>query len=96
MSHQHLNKCSLLLSKLENHTHKTSFHLMILSEMVFKCKFYLFFSSTIIKMSFSGSVINGALTTTTHTNINLEETSNNLDDGQDIGVIGKGIFKLKK
>jgi hypothetical protein len=38
----------------------------------------------------SGSVINGPLNTTSHTNVNLEDTSNNLDDGQDIGVIGKG------
>lgn len=45
-----------------------------------------------ISFSFSGSVINGALNpTTTHTNINLDETSNNLDDAQDIGVIGKGM-----
>jgi len=42
------------------------------------------------KISVSGSVINGLLNTTTHTNVNLEDTSNNLDDGQDIGVIGKG------
>ncbi len=38
----------------------------------------------------SGSVINGPFNTTTHTNVNPEDTSNNLDDGQDIGVIGKG------
>jgi hypothetical protein len=39
-------------------------------------------------------VINGPLNTTTHTNVNLEDTSNNLDDGQDIGVIGKGKFLM--
>jgi len=52
---------------------------------------FIYFSiKNCYKISFLGSVINGPLNTTTHTNVNLEDTSNNLDDGQDIGVIGKG------
>jgi hypothetical protein len=38
---------------------------------------------------YPGSVVTGPLNTTTHTNVNLDDGSN-LDDGQDIGVIGKG------
>lgn len=42
-------------------------------------------------MSFSGSVLNGPLsTTTTHTNINVDDPSNNVEDIPDIGVVGKG------
>lgn len=37
-----------------------------------------------------GSVINGPLTTT-HLNVNTEDTSNNLEDAQDIGVVGKAV-----
>ncbi len=61
---------------------------------LFKWKLFLFLALTPVKkrsfLSYVGSVINGPLNTTTHTNVNLEDTSNNLDDGQDIGVIGKG------
>ena len=42
-------------------------------------------------MCSSGSVVNGPLnTTTTYTNVNLDDPSNNVEDIPDIGVVGKG------
>jgi len=40
-------------------------------------------------------VINGPLATT-HLNVNTEDTSANLDDAQDIGVVGKGKYKIQR
>ena len=42
-----------------------------------------------IYFSSLGSVINTPLNNTTHSNVNVEDASN-FDDGQDIGVVGKG------
>ena len=40
-------------------------------------------------------MINGPLATT-HLNVNTEDTSTNLDDAQDIGVVGKGKYKIQR